>query len=132
MTGKAAAKIQASDRDSGENGRLTYFIISGNSDGYFSLNSNTGELTILKSLDLESAQAPYPNFTLVIVAMDHGNPQLSSNSTYLLMVSSVNEFTPQFTSPGLSLQIPEDTAVGAILCHLTATDMDFGPDGSIT
>ena len=132
MTGQTATKIQATDRDSGENGRVTYFIASGNSEGYFSLNANTGELTTLKSLDLESAQAPYPNFTLVVLARDHGNPQLSSNVTYVLMVSSVNEFTPQFTRPGLSLQIPEDTAVGTMLCHLTATDMDFGPDGLVT
>lgn len=132
IAGKGAAKIQATDRDSGENGRVTYFIVSGNSDGYFSLNSSTGELTTLKSLDLESAQAPYPNFTLVVVAKDHGDPQLSSNATYVLMISSVNEFTPQFTSPGLSLPIQEDTAVGTMLCHLTATDMDFGPDGLVT
>ena len=130
--GKAAAKIQATDRDSGENGRVTYFIVSGNSDGYFSLNSNTGELITLKSLDLESAHAPHPNFTLVVVAKDHGHPQLSSNATYVLMISSVNEFTPKFTRSGLSLTIPEDTAVGTLLCHLTATDMDFGPDGLIT
>ena len=132
MTGKAAAKIQATDRDSGENGRVTYFIVSGNSDGYFSLNSNTGELTTLKSLDLESARAPPPNFTLVVEAMDHGSPQLTSNATYVLMIRSVNEFTPLFTSPGPSLQIPEDTAVGTMLSHLTATDMDFGPDGLVT
>ena len=132
MTGKAAAKIQATDRDSSENGRVTYFIVSGNSEGYFSLNSNTGELTTLKSLDLESAHAPYPNFTLVVVAMDHGYPQLSSNATYVLTISSVNEFTPQFTSPGLSLQIPEDSTVGIMLCHLTATDRDFGLDGLVT
>ena len=132
MAGKDVAKIQATDRDSGENGRVTYSIVSGNSGGYFSLNSNTGELTTLKSLDLESAQAPYPNFTLVVVARDHGHPQLSSNTTYVLMISSVNEFTPQFTSPGLSLTIQEDTAVGTMLCHLTATDMDFGPDGLLT
>ena len=131
MTGQTATKIQATDRDSGENGRVTYFIASANSEGYFSLNANTGELTTLKSLDLESAQAPYPNFTLVVLARDHGNPQLSSNVTYVLMVSSVNEFTPQFTRPGLSLQIPEDTAVGTMLCHLTATDMDFGLDGLV-
>lgn len=132
MTGQTATKIQATDRDSGENGRVTYFIASGNSEGYFSLNANTGELTTLKSLDLESAQAPYPNFTLVVLAMDHGHPQLSSNATYVLMVSSVNEFTPQFTRPGLSLQIAEDTAVGTMLCHLTATDKDFGRDGLVT
>ena len=132
IPGKDAAKIQATDLDSGENARVTYFIVSGNSDGYFSLNSNTGELTTLKSLDLESAPAPHPNFTLVVVARDHGDPQLSSNATYVLMISSVNEFTPQFTSPGLSLLIQEDTAVGTMLCHLTATDMDFGPDGLVT
>lgn len=132
ITGQTATKIQATDRDSGENGRVSYSIASGNSDGYFNLDANTGELTVIKSLDLESAQAPYPNFTLVVVAVDHGNPQLSGNVTYVLMIKSVNEFSPQFTSPGLSLQISEDTAVGTMLRHVTATDKDFGPDGFVT
>lgn len=132
ITGQTATKIQATDRDSGENGRVSYSITSGNSDGFFNLNANTGELTTLKSLDLESAHALYPNFTLVVIAEDHGNPQLSGNATYVLMVKSVNEFSPQFTSPGLSLQIPEDTAVGTMLRHVTATDKDFGPDGLVT
>lgn len=131
ITGQTATKIQATDRDSGENGRVSYSIASGNWGKYFSLDANTGELTTLRILDLESAEAPFPNFTLVIVAVDHGNPQLSDNATYVLMISSVNEFTPQFTSAGLSLQIPEDTAVGTILCHVTATDKDFGPDGLV-
>lgn len=111
---------------------MTYSIVSGNSDEVFSLNPNSGELTTLKSLDLESAQVPYTNFTLVVIAMDHGNPQLSGNATFVLTVGSVNEFTPQFTHPSLSLQIPEDTAVGTMLWHVTATDKDFGPDGLVT
>ena len=132
LTGQTATTIQATDLDSGENGRVTYSVVSGDSSGYFSLHPNTGELTTLKSLDLESAQNPNWTFTLVIVAKDHGNPQLSGIATFVLKVSSVNEFTPEFTQPGLSLNIPEDTAVGTMLCHLTATDKDFGPDGLVT
>ena len=131
-TGQTATTIQAIDRDSGDNGRVSYSIASGDSGGFFSLDPNSGELTTRKSLDLESAQIANWTFILVIVAKDYGNPQLSGNATFVLMVSGVNEFTPQFTPPGLSLQIPEDTSVGSMLCHVTATDKDFGPDGLVT
>ena len=132
LTGKNVTKIQATDRDSGDNGRVSYSISSGDSVGYFSLDANTGELRTQKSLDLESAQITNWTFTLVVVAKDHGNPQLSDNATFVLQVSGVNEFTPKFTRPGLSLQIPEDTAVGTLLYQVTATDKDFGPDGLVT
>lgn len=129
--GQVAAIIQATDRDSGENGRVTYSIDSGNSGAFFNIDPNSGKLTTLKSLDLESAQIANWTFTLLIVATDHGKPQLSGSATYELKIDSVNEFTPQFTQPGLSLQIPEDKTVGALLCQVKAADKDFGPDGVV-
>lgn len=132
ISGEKATTFLATDLDSGENGRVSYVITAGNLEGYFGLSADTGDLTLQKSLDLESSQAPYPNFTLVVEAKDHGNPQLSNNVTFVLKVKSVNEFTPEFIHPGRSLQIPEDTAVGTLLCQVTAKDKDFGPDGFIT
>ena len=129
--GQVAVTIQATDRDSGENGRVTYSIDSGNSGAFFTIDPNSGKLTTQKSLDLESAQIANWTFTLLIVATDHGKPELSGNATYELKIDSVNEFTPQFTQPGLSLQIPEDETVEALVCQVTATDMDFGPDGVV-
>ena len=123
--------IQAFDADSGTNSRLSYFIQSGNSGGFFSLDPDTGVLTTQKSLDLESAQVSNWNFTLVIMAKDHGKPQLSGNVTFVLKIAGVNEFTPRFTKPGLSLKIAENVAVGSMLYHVTAIDSDFGEDGNV-
>ena len=123
--------VQASDADSGSNGRVSYYIISGNTAGFFILDSDTGVLTSRKSLDLESAQILDWNFTLVIVAKDHGKPELSGNATFVLRIIGVNEFTPQFTGGGTSFHIAEDVDVGTMICHVTATDRDYGPDGQI-
>ena len=129
--GQLASTIQATDRDDGENGRVSYSVVSGAVDGYFKLDSNTGELTIEKSLDLETARISNWTFTLLVEAKDHGIPQRSSNATFMIKVNSVNEYSPQFTITGIVLLIPENTVVGTLLYRVTATDNDFGSDGLI-
>ena len=129
--GQFVSTIQATDRDDGENGRVSYSVVSGDLDGYFKLDSNTGELTIQKSVDLEAARISNWTFTLVVEAKDHGNPQRSSNATFIIKVNSVNEYSPQFNITGIVLLIPENTAVGTLLYRVIATDNDFGRDGLI-
>lgn len=129
--GQLASTIQATDRDDGENGRVSYSVVSGAVDGYFKLDPNTGELTIEKTLDLETARISNWTFTLLVEAKDHGIPQRSSNATFIIKVNSVNEYSPQFTITGIVLLIPENTVVGTLLYRVTATDNDFGSDGLI-
>lgn len=38
------ASVSAMDRDEGSNGRVKYFIVGGNSDGVFSIDSNSVSL----------------------------------------------------------------------------------------
>lgn len=41
--GRAVVQIQASDQDQDPNQRITYRIISGNPEGFFTINSSTGK-----------------------------------------------------------------------------------------
>ena len=43
----------ASDRDSGVNGEITYRILSGNSNGHFTINESSGLLQLSVSPDYE-------------------------------------------------------------------------------
>ena len=66
--------VSASDRDSGQNALLTYRIISAMPNGsFFTINDQTGEISILSSLDREQ----YSQHELVVVAMDQGLPTLT-------------------------------------------------------
>lgn len=71
------------------------------------------------------------NRTLVITASDHGIPQLSSNSSFVVRVHSVNEYNPVFTSKSLSLRLDENITIGIVIATVSASDSDYGPDGQI-
>jgi len=38
--------VKAEDQDVGQNGEITYSLDFGNKDGYFSINMNSGEITL--------------------------------------------------------------------------------------
>ena len=70
--------VAASDHDSGLNALLTYHIISAMPNGsFFTINNQTGEISILSSLDKEQ----YSQHELVVVAMDQGLPALTGLAT---------------------------------------------------
>ncbi|CAB1348859.1 unnamed protein product [Coregonus sp. 'balchen'] len=84
--------VVAQDADQGENRRVSYFIETGNAGGTFSLNRNTGSLSILKPIDREEQDL----FNLTIVAQDHGVPALSSSQLLSVQVIDVNDEVPWF------------------------------------
>lgn len=49
----------------------------------------------------------------------------------VIQVTSVNEFSPQFTTYGTTITIPENITVASLVYHVNATDADFGPDGEL-
>ncbi|XP_005472325.1 protocadherin-16 [Oreochromis niloticus] len=120
--------VMARDSDEGENGRVSYRIQAGNSAGRFSLNPDTGSLSILKSLDREEQEV----FNLTIVAEDHGTPQLSTSQVLCVQVIDVNDEAPVFLRAEFEAQVMENQGPGASVLTVTATDRDQGSNGQIT
>ncbi|XP_055792755.1 protocadherin-16-like [Salvelinus fontinalis] len=118
----------ARDEDEGENGRVSYSIQSGNSAGRFSLNPNTGSLSILKALDREDQEV----FNLTIIAEDHGMPQLSTNQVLSVHVIDVNDEPPLFQGEELEAEVRENQEAGTTVITVTATDRDQGSNGQVT
>lgn len=80
----------ATDKDSGKNGELVYFIVE-NRQSNFKLDRSTGLLTIQKTLDYESVN----EYTIVIGARDNGSPQRrSENVTLHIEVQDSNDNAP--------------------------------------
>ncbi|XP_031728397.1 protocadherin-16 [Anarrhichthys ocellatus] len=120
--------VMARDEDEGENGRVSYRIQAGNSAGRFSLNPNTGSLSVLKALDREDQEI----FNLTIVAEDHGIPQLSTTQLLCVQVIDVNDEAPLFQQAEFEAQVMENHGPGTTVLTVTATDRDQGSNGQVT
>lgn len=64
--GHEIAVINATDPDSGLNGRLFYRALNGNSNGMFAIDNSSGVITVAKSL----TQINHKTFTLIIAVND--------------------------------------------------------------
>ena len=82
--GLIVGMVSASDNDTGLNALLTYHIISTMPNGsFFRINNQTGEISILSSLDREQ----YSQHELMVVAMDQGSPTaLTGNTTVFINI----------------------------------------------
>lgn len=74
--------VVATDLDNGDNGRVVYNITSGNDEGAFKIDPDTGVLKVKRSLTTVSAS----RFTLQVEAKDKGNPPLRKLATVQLNV----------------------------------------------
>ncbi|KAK0133503.1 Protocadherin-16 [Merluccius polli] len=120
--------VMARDEDEGENGRVSYHIQAGNSAGRFSLNPNTGSLSILKALDREEQEV----FNLTVVAEDHGMPPLTTTQVLCVQMIDVNDEAPAFQWAEFESQVMENRGPGTTVLTVSATDRDQGSNGHVT
>ena len=117
--------VIANDTDTGEDGRLTYNITSGNVNETFSLNATSGQLSLRKHLDYEKRKT----FMLSISATDNGRIPRSSSATISVTVTDVNDNAPYFLQSTYNVSILEDAALGSEILTLLAVDADSGING---
>ncbi|XP_077466669.1 protocadherin-16-like [Stigmatopora argus] len=126
--GSVALYVVAGDADKGENGRVTYRMAEGNTDGTFALDPDTGALSIFKPLDREEQEV----FNLTVVAEDHGTPRLSSSQLLRIYVVDVNDEAPRFEENAYEAQIAENQPAGTSVLTVSAFDLDQGSNGKVT
>ena len=114
-------EVEAMDVDPA-NLTLRYTILSSLPvDGGFEIDSLSGNLFSTRPLDREKQDS----YELRVQAVDSGQPQLSANTTVLIVVADENETPPTFTAATPSnVSVSESTAVGTVLLSLTAFDND--------
>ncbi|XP_065063594.1 protocadherin Fat 4-like isoform X2 [Rhopilema esculentum] len=124
--GDVILRIAAADADAGSNSEISYAIVKGDDNGEFKIDSSTGDLKLMKSLDHERAG----HYSLVVNAKDHGIPMLSTNSTVRVSVLDVNDMAPVFMPLNVT-SISEDVAVGTLILKVTAIDKDTEANGEV-
>ncbi|XP_037531482.1 protocadherin gamma-A4-like, partial [Nematolebias whitei] len=120
--------VSATDLDDGANGEIIYsFIERGNFNPglFFSINSDTGEITVVGKVDYEENAA----FDIRIQANDKGTPSRSVHGKLLLEVIDVNDNIPEILVTSLMTPVKEDAEVGTVVALVTVTDKDGGNNG---
>lgn len=126
--GTEVIQITASDLDLGQNGEISYTLITATS--LFAINSDTGWVYVSGQLDRESM----PDITLKIEARDkaeRGNQKFSV-TTLKVYLGDVNDCAPVFFPKSYTCRVLEDLPVGTMITWLQTQDPDFGAGGTVT
>ena len=109
---------------------LRFTIISGNSEGYFNINSTTGELFTARELDREQESS----FMLLIQVADVGiNPSSpeAAVTSVIITVEDANDSPPVFVSLPYRAVVLENSPLGTIVITVSATDADIGTNALV-
>ena len=109
--------MKATDRDSGINALLNYTFLPGEYEEIFSIDSSSGNITIIGDLDRERIS----NITLHVQVTDG---KFNESTDLFMTVLDVNEFRPSFSEPNYEASIPENALVGDTVIVVSATDSD--------
>uniref|UniRef100_A0A8C2VLV5 Protocadherin gamma subfamily C, 3 n=2 Tax=Chinchilla lanigera TaxID=34839 RepID=A0A8C2VLV5_CHILA len=120
--------INAVDLDEGVNGQVTYSFrqITPKLLRIFHLNSLTGELSTLESLDYEESSF----YEMEVQAQD--GPGSLTKAKVRIIILDVNDNAPEVTVTSVSNSIPEDTPPGTVIALFYLQDRDSGKNGEVT
>ncbi|KAI4896456.1 hypothetical protein NFI96_015230 [Prochilodus magdalenae] len=131
--GVSVFAVTASDRDSGNNARISYFLedvlVNGvSASTYFSVHAESGEILAVRSFDYEQTK----EFNIRVKAQDGGNPPLSSNVSVRIIIQDQNDNAPQVLYPvqtgssAVAEMVPRSADVGYLVTKVVAVDVDSG------
>uniref|UniRef100_A0A8C5XYH6 FAT atypical cadherin 1 n=1 Tax=Microcebus murinus TaxID=30608 RepID=A0A8C5XYH6_MICMU len=126
--GSSIIFMNATDLDTGFNGKLVYAISGGNEDSCFMIDMETGMLKILSPLDRETTD----KYTLNITVYDLGMPQKATWQLLDVVVLDANDNPPEFLQESYFVEVSEDKEINSEIIQVEATDKDLGPNGHVT
>ncbi|XP_078248615.1 protocadherin beta-16 isoform X2 [Pogona vitticeps] len=133
IPGLLIGSVHAIDQDAERNAKVSYQVLSGKVDdsfvaSYISVNSETGNVYVLRSLDYERIK----DFQVTVKAMDGGTPPLSAEVIVQVSILDENDNAPFFlyplqnsTSPCNEL-LPKTAEAGYLVTKVVAVDGDSG------
>lgn len=122
------ATVKALDADEGQNAAIRYAIIGGNTQGQFSIDSQSGEVSLVKPLDYEVMRS----YRIVIRAQDGGMPARSNTTQLLVNIKDVNDNPPRFYTTLFQEAVSENVPIGYSIVRVQAYDADEGENAVLT
>ena len=112
--------VEAMDADLGQEGDVTYSITNGNFENAFTIDSQSGVITIVSDIDREIVSS----FSLVVQASDGGTPRRRTTANVEITVTDINDNAPNFLQDPYSTQIREDISIPFNILQAVASDID--------
>ncbi|KAL2102128.1 hypothetical protein ACEWY4_001296 [Coilia grayii] len=121
--------VYAEDEDKGIQAPLTYTLLSGDDHGRFIINSDTGEITLTRSVENRLLT---PTYTMRIMAAQKNDPKKYTVATALVQVQAENRFPPHFNKTTYKGFVLDNTSPAALVSTygndvlvVQAIDRDF-------
>ncbi|XP_062869856.1 protocadherin-1 isoform X1 [Trichomycterus rosablanca] len=131
--GTAVALVQVSDKDEGENAVVTC-VVAGDvpfqlrpAGDSFVDNKKKYFLQTTTPLDYERVR----DYRVEIVAVDSGNPALSSTNSLKVQVTDINDNSPIFSLPVFEVEFAEENQPGEKVIDVIALDADSGTNAEL-
>ncbi|GFG39325.1 hypothetical protein Cfor_05830, partial [Coptotermes formosanus] len=125
---KFETRLQVQAQDADKTSYITYSIIEGNVNNLFSINPQSGEITVSNPHGLDMTNVSNDVIVLTVQASDG---LFSSVATVTISVHDVNNNHPVFARESYVASVQEDTAVGTSVEQVLATDADSGVNAQI-
>ncbi|OCT87871.1 hypothetical protein XELAEV_18021574mg [Xenopus laevis] len=132
--GASIYSIQAIDKDTEENGKVLYSIITSHTEelsstSYISINPVTGVIYAQRPFDYEQDR----EFEIQIIAKDNGSPSLNSSTIVRICVVDQNDNSPTILYPSPDVggpaayeMVPFSSEQGSLVTKVVAVDADSG------
>ncbi|XP_042167184.1 protocadherin Fat 3-like [Oncorhynchus tshawytscha] len=122
--------IQASDRDRNLNALLVFNIIDETARSFFTVDSGTGSIRTISTLDYETFSA----FSFRVHVRDSGRPQRTADNPAQvhIKVVNINDSPPKFSQDSYETVLLLPTYPGVEALRVTAFDPDLTSDPAVT
>lgn len=114
--GSNVVTVYATDRDTGDNARIVYSIVSGNIGNVFAIDSAMGTISVLKELGANTMS----EYMLQVKASDCGQPSFFAQIPVQVIVVQVDNAPPKFSRTETAVEIYENLPIGTFVMHIEA------------
>ncbi|KAM8994196.1 uncharacterized protein PRD47_014351 [Ara ararauna] len=122
--------VNAADADEGNNARINYTLVpqEGKEKPFVSVNSENGDVYILRPMDYEEVRA----FEVLVRATDGGSPPLSAQTVLRVVVRDENDNAPVVLHPSpdssaaMGELVPRWARADYLVAKVVAVDADAG------
>ena len=114
--GSAVVQALAVDNDFGDNGVISYSILSGNVGNAFTIDTELGILRVARELNMRVQ----PEYMLMLKATDHGLTPLSATVPVHILLTMADTAPPRFLEPDYATEVYENLPRGHFVIHVEA------------